>query len=66
MADLAIFAALVVVVGLVGAALGMLAARRIDAWGERRAAAADEGPVGPSAPAATGVETPEDGGETRA
>ena len=66
MADLAIFAALVVVVGLGGAALGMLAARRIDAWEQRRAAAADEGQVGPSAPATVGVETPEDGGETRA
>jgi len=79
MPDLVIFVALVGLIGAAGIALGMLAARRLGAWDERRAAAeaaAGDAP-GAAGPPARGsglpaggsgsareVEPLEDGGDT--
>ena len=52
MPDLVIFVALVGLIGAAGIALGMLAARRLGAWDERRAAA--EAAAGDAAGAAGG------------
>ena len=41
MADLVVFVALVGLIGAAGIVLGMLAARRLGAWDDRRAAAGD-------------------------
>ncbi len=63
MADLVVFVALVGLIGAAGVLLGMLAARRLGAWDDRRSAAAD-------AATAPGIFGPaiddlgQDGGET--
>ncbi|CAN5548830.1 hypothetical protein BH20CHL7_BH20CHL7_14600 [soil metagenome] len=44
MTDLAIFLAVVVVIGVAGASLGMLVARRLDAWTAACPSADDEEP----------------------
>ncbi len=63
MADLAVFIALVVVIGAAGIVLGMLAARRLGAWDDRRAAA-DAAPAGGGAGQEPGEHPGSDGGET--
>jgi hypothetical protein len=64
LADLVVFVALVGLIGAAGIVLGMLAARRLGAWDDRRAGAAEAA----RAPGATGTTTAddpgEDGGET--
>ena len=75
MPDLVVFVALVGVIGAAGIALGMLAARRLGAWDERRAAA--EAAAGDAGSPARGSGSPargsgsareidplEDGGDT--
>ncbi len=75
MPDLVIFVALVGLIGAAGIALGMLVARRLGAWDERRAAA--EATAGDAGPPARGAGPPprgsgsareidplEDGGDT--
>jgi hypothetical protein len=64
MADLVVFVGLVGLVGAVGIALGMLAARRLDAWDERRATAADGVRATPAPASAVDGDLLEDGGET--
>ncbi|MEX1172688.1 MAG: hypothetical protein WEG56_08750 [Chloroflexota bacterium] len=44
MTDLVVFLAVVAVIGVAGAGLGMLVARRLDAWTATRASADDEEP----------------------
>ncbi len=63
MADLVVFLALVGLVGAAGIALGMLVARRLGAWDERRTAAVDAAPAPGSGPA-VGIDPREDGGDT--
>lgn len=65
MADLAVFAALVGLIGVAGIGLGILAARRIGAWDERRAAAEETPPLGPGSGLAGDIAQPEDGGVAR-
>jgi len=64
MADIAIFIVLVGLIGAAGIALGMLAARRLAAWDERRAAAGDPVPAAPGSGSARDDEALEDGGDT--
>jgi len=64
MADLVVFVALVGLIGAGGIALGMLAARRLGAWDERRTAAGDAVPAAPGSGSARDVDPLEDGGET--
>jgi len=63
-ADLVIFIALVGLIGAAGIALGMLAARRLGAWDERRAAEGDAVPAAPGSGSARDVDPLEDGGDT--
>jgi hypothetical protein len=65
MADLGIFAALVGLFAVVGIGLGILAARRLGAWDERRATA-EAGAVQTAGGAGStaGKEPLEDGGDT--
>jgi hypothetical protein len=63
-ADLVIFIALVGFIGAAGIALGMLAARRLGAWDERRAAAGDAVLAARESGSARDVDPLEDGGET--
>ena len=63
MADLVVFVALVGLIGAAGVLLGMLAARRLGAWDDRRSAAADAA----TAPGVRGTATDDpgqDGGDT--
>ena len=63
MADLLVFVALVGLIGAAGVLLGMLAARRLGAWDDRRSAAAEAS----TAPGGSGPATDDpgqDGGET--
>ncbi len=64
MADLVIFIALVGLIGAAGIALGMLVARRLGAWDERRATAGNGVPAGPGSGSARDVDPLEDGGDT--
>lgn len=64
MADLAVFVALVGLVGAAGIALGMLAARRLGAWDERRASVGNAVAKAPGSGSAGGSDPHEDGGET--
>jgi hypothetical protein len=71
MGDLVVFAALVGVFGAAGIALGILAARRLGPWDERRATAgagavraADTTGAVRRTGSTPGNEPPEDGGET--
>jgi hypothetical protein len=61
--DLVVFACLVGVIGAAGIMLGMLAARRLEAWDEKRAAAGDSPPT-PGDGSAAGGDWDEDGGDT--
>jgi len=63
MADLVVFVGLVGVVGAAGITLGMLVARRLGEWDERRAAAVETAPA-PGPGAAGGIDPREDGGDT--
>ena len=63
MADLVVFIALVGVIGAAGIVLGMLAARRLGAWDDRRAAA-DAAQARGGAGQEPGDEPGRDGGET--
>jgi len=62
-ADLVVFVCLVGLIGAAGITLGMLAARRLDAWDERRAAA-DAAPAVPGPGSAGGREPVEERGDT--
>ena len=62
MAELAVFVVLVGLIGAAGIALGMLAARRLGAWDERRAAA-DAVEQQRGSGAGPGVDPLEDGGD---
>ncbi len=62
-ADLVVFLGLVGLVGAAGIALGMLVARRLGAWDERRTAAVDTAPA-PGSGSAGGIDPREDGGDT--
>ena len=76
MPDLVIFVTLVGLIGAAGIALGMLAARRLGAWDERRAAAeaaadaaagdaaGDAGPPARGSGSAREIDPLEDGGDT--
>ncbi len=64
MADLVVFGALVAVIGAAGIVLGMLAARRLGAWDDRRSGAASAA-ARDEARTARNDEPDEDGGETR-
>jgi len=68
MADLVVFVALVGVIGAAGIALGMLTARRLGAWDERRAAAeaapGDAVPLARGSGSARDVNPLEHGGDT--
>jgi hypothetical protein len=63
MADLLVFVALVGLIGAAGVLLGMLAARRLGAWDDRRSAAAHAA-TAPGVPGPATDDTGEDGGET--
>jgi len=65
MADLVVFVALVGLIGAAGIALGMLAARRLRAWDDRRATAdADADASARGSGSSRDVDPLEDGGET--
>jgi hypothetical protein len=64
MADLVVFVVLVGLIGAAGIALGMLAARRLGAWDERRAAAGDAVPPARGSGSARDVDPLGDGGDT--
>ena len=64
MADLVIFIALVGLIGAAGIAIGMLAARRLGAWDERRAAEGDAVPAAQGSGSTRDVDSLEDGGDT--
>jgi len=61
--DLVIFIALVGLIGVAGVALGMLAARQLGAWDDRRAAAGDAAPAAPGSGSARDVDPVVDGGD---
>ena len=64
MADLVVFVALVGLIGAAGIVLGMLAARRLGDWDDRRSAAADAA-TAPGVPGPASDDEPgRDGGET--
>ena len=64
MADLVVFVALVGLIGAAGIVLGMLAARRLGAWDDRRSGGGDR-VAAPGVTGTTRAEDPgEDGGET--
>jgi hypothetical protein len=63
MADLLVFVALVGLIGAAGVLLGMLAARRLGAWDDRRSAAADAATAA-GVPGTATDDPGQDGGET--
>ena len=65
MADLVVFVALVGVIGAAGIVLGMLAARRLGAWDDRRSSVASAAGADDGSRDARDDEPDEDGGKTR-
>jgi hypothetical protein len=64
MAELVIFVALVALIAAAGISLGMLAAPRLGAWDERRAAGGDAARAEPGPRSADAVHPLKDGGDT--
>ena len=65
MADLVVFVALVGVIAAAGIVLGMLAARRLGAWDDRRSGVANTVGADDGVRQSRDDEPDEDGGETR-